>query len=174
MRGRAVRRQGTVRQHLAGEIERAGDQDARRRIEIEACATATSAVIDVAAARGRNADRARGIGDRVRRQRSSPDRGIGTAIDALRKPGKISSGNAAQSLVASMPTTSTSGRDTRSSRSASAFGDGAAAIGIVAAVEPQLAARRRKGGEPPCARRCMRAGHSALAMPALERRRREA
>ena len=44
-------------------------------------------------------------------------------------------------------------------------GDGAAAVGIVAAVEPQLAAGRQQRGELALRRRCMRAGHSALAMP---------
>ena len=46
-------------------------------------------------------------------------------------------------------------------------GGDAAALGIVAAVEPDLAARRRLAStSAPDARRCIRAGHSALTMPA--------
>ena len=72
-----------------------------------------------------------------------------------------------------MPTISTSGRDTRSSRSAERGGDGAAAVGIVAAVEPELAAGGASATSRPCASRCSRAGQSALAMPGLEGRRRK-
>ena len=52
-------------------------------------------------------------------------------------------------------------------------GDGAAAVRIVAAVEPELRCPAGASAtSAPCVSRCMRAGQSALAMPGLERGRR--
>ena len=158
-------------QHLAGEIERAGDEDARRRIEIEPRDRGERR-LDVVAALRRDADGARGIRDRVRRRGSSP--GAGSA--PRRRGGRArqnSAGNPRKSLVASMPTTSTSGRDTRSSRSASAL----AMARPPSALWPPSSHSSLPGGsqrrQRPCDSRCMRAGQSALAMPASNAARRQ-
>ena len=44
-------------------------------------------------------------------------------------------------------------------------GDGAAAVGIVAAIKPEFAFRRQQAASCPCDSRCMRAGQSTRIMP---------
>ena len=60
------RRRAVFAQHLAGEIERAGDQDARRRLEVE-LACRLQRLGKIVAAGGRKPDAARAGGDRPRR-----------------------------------------------------------------------------------------------------------
>ena len=92
-------------------------------------------------------------------------RGTGTAMTRRAMPEKLRR-NPALSLVVSMPTISTSGRGTRSSRSPSA----AAIARPPSALWPPSSHSSLSGGVSalslPWVRRCIRAGHSALAMPA--------
>ena len=157
------RRRAVGGQDFAGEIERAGDEDARRRREGRACRRRRARF------RHRRAPapecRCRGdVGERRRRHRLVlMDR---HGDDAAREAGKIAAGSPALSLVDSMPTISTSGRDTRSSRSASA----AAMARPPSALWPPSSHSSLSGGSNagsrPCDSRCMRAGQSTRVMPA--------
>ena len=130
------------RQHFAGEIERAGDQDARRAASRSSRATAASAASSVSRlSAGMPTPRATSTSVSAGTLLSC--RGTGTAMTRRASPAKFRR-KPALSLVASMPTISTSGRGTRSSRSAERRRDRAAAVGVVAAVEPELAVRRRQ------------------------------
>ena len=113
-----VRRRAVLRQHLAGEIKRAGDQDARRRIELEP-PDRGQRLLDRAVALRRNAGVARGLRDRIGREDSSPDWG-----SEWRSRGAPARRNCAGSLRSpwwrACRRSSTSGRGTRSSKPPSA------------------------------------------------------
>ncbi len=118
---------------------------------------------DVVGALRRNADGARDVGDRLGRQAVllARDR---HRDDAAREPGEI-----AQEALAILGRQHADDQHQRARHAlleiGERIGDGAAAVGIVAAVEPQFAARGASAASRPCDRRCMRAGQSALAMP---------
>ena len=119
--------------------------------------------------------RSAGMPTRARRGRDLVGRHalvlVGSAPRSRGAPARRNcAGKPSQSLVASMPTISTSGRDTRSSRSPAPPRSRA---------RPRHCARRRATARCPagasatswpCVRRCIRAGQSALARPGLDRR----
>ena len=129
---------------MAGEIERAGDEDARRRVEAEA-ADATKRYRNIVAALRREADSARGRGNRIGREALLLTRDR-HRDDAAREPGKI--------LQKPLAVLGREHPDRQHERPRDALlevgeriGDGATAIDVVPAVEPQLASRRNERRE---------------------------
>jgi len=101
------------------------------------------------------APRGHGLVDARHRYRDNAAR---QSVKLPRKP--------SQSLVAIMPTISTSGTRHALLEIGERGGDGAAAIRIMAAIEPQLAARRRQIDQPSGTQALQPRGQSALTMPA--------
>ncbi len=140
------RRRAVLLEHLTREIERAGDQDARRRIEIEAPDRGERLAHVVDALR-RDADPARDIGDRLGgqafflvrdRHRHDP---AGKAREVLQETSAILARKHAddEHQRAGDPLLEVGER----------IGDGAPAVRIVAPVEPKLASGRDQRGERP-------------------------
>ena len=159
----SLRRRAVLAQHVAGEIERAGDQDARRRIEIELA----HRVERVVHCRGSSAGiptRARGVGQRSAGKLLSC-RGIGTAMRRRASPAKLRRKPASPWSPAcrrSAPAAAT--RAPRDRRAPLRWRGRRRDCG-------RRRARARCPAAPAptscrCDRRCMRAGQSALAMPA--------
>src|SRR5450830_1233085 len=136
-----LRRRAILTQDFAGEIERAGDQNPRRRIEVE-LARGLERLSEIVAAGGGQADGTRGVSHRFRAQafvRVRHRHGDQPADE----PGEI-----AQEAFAILARQHADNQNQRTRDALFEIGErrrnGAAAVGIMAAVEPQLAPRGRK------------------------------
>src|SRR5262245_6792280 len=140
------RRRAVGGKHRARKIERAGNENARRRRKAEAADRGERGLDAVGALRG-NADRARGVGDG----------GGGEAFLLMRdrhrhhaagKPGEI-----LQKTLAILGRKHADHEQERARHPlleiGERVGDGAPTVRIVAAVEPELASRRAKRRQPP-------------------------
>ena len=136
---------------------------ARRRIEVEP-ADRRERLFHAVAAGGRNANGAGDIGDRFRRD------ALPLTGDRHRHHAAGEAGEIAQKAAGILGRQHADHQHQRARHPLFEIGERirhrAAAIGIVTAVEPQLAARRNQLRQRPCANRCSRAGQSALTTPA--------
>src|SRR5262249_32773190 len=164
------RRRAVGGKHRAREIERTGDEGARRRLEAEAADRGERGLDVIGALRG-NADRARGVGDRVGWEAFLLT-GDWYRHHAPGKPGEIP-----QKAFAVLGRKHADHEHERARHPlleiAERVGDGAPAVRIVAAVEPELASRWAKRREPPVRETLHARRPFGLGNPGFERARRK-